>query len=266
MATQARSSGEAVSIGRVLQRTFSVVAANPVVFLGIAFVFGALPGLALGYVTQLVQSSIGASPTGTRDYIYIALLSGLIGFALSMMVQGALVRATVAQIEGRSASFGESVVAALRVLLPLVGLSILITVAVALGATFMLVPGIMLYVLWSVASPALVEEQGGIGAAMGRSRRLTKGARWKVFGLLLIILVAYWLLSALLGLGAILGTGGLRYEATDGGQMPWPLLIINAVVSTLGTTFWSTAQTALYVELRDWKDGPTADHLADVFA
>src|SRR3546814_14393610 len=54
--------------------------------------------------------------------------------------------------------------------------------------------------MWAVVAPALVEERTGVFGAFGRSRELTKGARWKVFGLELILLVAMWIVTLVFGL------------------------------------------------------------------
>ncbi len=257
--------GEPVSIGRIIGHSFSAVATNPVVMLGTAFVFGALPSVIIGYFTSQVQVQLAGQPDAVRDGAILMIGSSLINFIFAMIAQGALVRATVAHLDGRKAGFGESVAAAMRVLFWLILLAIAIALSVWVGLLFLLVPGIMLYVIWSVASPALVEERGGVIGALGRSRRLTKGARWKVFGLQLILVIAYFLVAALLGYGAIASTGQSVAAARVGG-VSIVLLVTNVLITTIMSTFWSTAQTALYVELRDWKDGPTSDRLADVFA
>lgn len=261
------SGGEAVSIGRVLSRSFAVVASNLVVVLGIAFLFGAVPGAIINYFSQQVRLGLANQPDGFRDGIFLGLASAIIGLVLAMIVQGALVRATVAHAEGRRAGFGESVAAGMRVALPLIGLAIVVGLCVGVGLILLLIPGIILYVIWAVASPALVEENVGVFGALGRSSRLTKGARWKVFGLELVVLIAVWIASALFGYFMIVAGGGMQALAQSGrAGLPIGLMIGNVVLSTLLTTFWSTAQTSLYVELRDWKDGPQAARLGEVFA
>src|SRR3546814_7670999 len=93
------------------------------------------------------------------------------------LVQGALVRATIAHTEGRRASFGESAAAWLVVALPLSGLSILAAIGIWLGLILLIVPGIMLFCMWAVVAPALVEERTGVFGVFGRSRELTKIGR-----------------------------------------------------------------------------------------
>lgn len=259
--------GEPVSIGRILNRTFSAIAANPAVMLGIAFLFGALPSVISGFFGQRLQIALAGQPNAFRDGIIISIGLGIIGVVLSMIVQGALVRATVAYSEGRRASFGESVAAGMSVALPLIGLALIVGLGVAIGWVLLFVPGIMLYVIWSVAAPALVEERTGVIGALGRSRQLTKGARWKVFGLELLVGVVYLLVSGLLGYALIASGGGVQAMAQMGENgLPIGWLIGNAVVATLISVFWSTVQSSLYIELRNWKDGPQTQQLEEVFA
>jgi hypothetical protein len=264
--TTATVRDRSVSIGRVFGRGFGTIGANPLATLGIALLFSAVPSTLLGFGLQNMQAEtfllLGAAGT-----IGIALLTVVISILLSMITQGALVRATVAHSGGRRASLGESAMAGLAVAGPLFLLGLLSAIGIGLGLVLLLVPGIMLYVIWSVAAPALVEERLGPVEALGRSRFLTRGARWKIFGLSLVILVVYWLISAVVGMVGITMYGGVEKLAVDlQDGMPLPYLIFNALVQTVVAAVWGAIQASLYVELRDWKDGPAADKLAEVFA
>lgn len=118
----------------------------------------------------------------------------------------------------------------------------------------------------SVATPALVEENSGIFGAFGRSAALTKGARWNIFALELVVLVIYWIISAVVGVLflALIGFQNLA-NAAQGQGLSIGLIAVSAVSSTLVITIISTIQTSLYVELRNWKDGPAAEALTDIF-
>jgi hypothetical protein len=257
--------GPAISVGRVLSRSFGVISSNPVTMFGIAFLFGALPSMALSAVRLHLQGTI-ADRYSALGIATLSIGSGVISLILAMLVQGALVRTTVAYSEGRRASFGESVSAGLAVALPLVGLALLMGLAIGLGLMLLLVPGIILYVMWAVASPALVEERTGVFGAFSRSRELTKGARWKVFGLELVVMIVIWLISAVLGLLLLRSVGLGNMQALSRTGLPISWLIMSALISTLINAFWSAIQTSLYVELRNWKDGPSARGLEEIFA
>src|SRR5258708_17090641 len=83
--------------------------------------------------------------------------------------------------------------------------------AVMFASMLFIVPGLILYMMWSVATPACVVERLGPFRSMARSRALTKGHRWKIFGLLLLTLIPGVIIGAVIGaLGAPgLGVPGL---------------------------------------------------------
>ncbi|HEY0411630.1 MAG TPA: hypothetical protein VGD66_00635 [Allosphingosinicella sp.] len=254
-----------VSIGRVFSRAFGTIGSNPVATLGIAFLFGALPNVLANSVVQQNRFDIvrALGPVGT---IAAGIATVVIGIAFAMITQGALVRATVAHSEGRRAGIVESASAGLVVALPLVGLAILNALGVAAGMILLVVPGIILYIMWSVAAPALVEERLGPIEALGRSRELTAGARWTIFGLELVVLVCTWIVSAIFGVIMVMLYGSMQAMAAaamTGFSIGY--LAFGAAIQTVTSAFWGVVQTALYVELREWKDGPPADRLAEVF-
>lgn len=261
----AEASDRSVSIGRIFSRAFGTIGSNPVATLGIAFLLGALPSLLLTYAAQTFQAE-SVAILGSAGVIAIGIFSAVMAITLSMVTQGALVRATVAFSEGRKASFGESAMAGLGVALPLFLLGLGSALGIAVGFLLLIVPGVILYVMWSVAAPALVEEGLGPTEAFGRSNYLTEGARWKIFGLTLVVLVLYWMFSALVvALGAMWYGGLAELTQVAGGGVPIGYLVVNAIAGTVTSAVWGVIQTSLYVELRDWKDGPQTEALAEIF-
>lgn len=255
-----------VSLGRVFNRGFGTVGGNPLATLGIAFLFGALPGQILGYFTQQLRGPVIVQ-LGTGGTVAVWIVAAVLGIVFSMLTQGALVRATVAHAEGRRAGFGESAMAGLTIVVPLFLLSLIIALAVGIGMILLIVPGVILYVIWSVAAPALVTERTGVFAAIGRSADLTRGARWKVFGILLVLLVISWITAGVVGAAAMAAYGGVAgfAAAMQGGAPIW-YMAANAAVQTVLSAVNGAVLAALYIELRHWKDGPDADALADIFA
>lgn len=277
MATAAADGDDrGVSIGRVFSRAFGTIGSNPVATLGIALLFSALPWVVIIYVIGSwgVQAFATLGMTAT---IAVALFSALVFILLAMITQGALVRATVAYSQGRKASFAESAMAGLAVVLPLFLLGLLSGLGFVLGLMLLVVPGVMLYVMWSVAAPALVEERLGPIEAFRRSLYLTRGARWKIFALMLVLVVIYWLFTtAVQSLGMIwLAPGSMEADSMGGpGMDPMQeamssfmvgFLIVTVVSGTLTSAVWGVIMSSLYVELRDWKDGPRTEQLAEIF-
>jgi hypothetical protein len=254
-----------MSVGRVFRRAFDAIQMNPGVILGLALLVGALPGLIMSYFFYRFgltnPTSVRNGGITTSGFAAGMFLYSIVILIVSALVQGALTRATVSANEGKRASLGESLAAAVRVLLPLIGLSILWAIGVGIGFVLLIVPGVILLMMWAVAVPSLVVERQGIFAAFARSAQLTKGAKWKIFGLCLVLLVIYWLLSLIVGL---VGLGTLGAGSAAGFTVA--NIVGTIIVGTIFNMLWGTIQPSLYVELRQWKEGDSADNLAEVFA
>jgi len=249
-----------VSIGRIFRRAFGMIGDNPTVVLGAALLLTALPRLAFSYFVNVLR----LSPVLT---VGKAIGLGLSGFVAGLIFQslaiGCITRATVAYSQGRWASPGECLEIAFRRVIPIVVVSILFSLAVLLGFMLLLLPGIFIAVAWAVIVPVTVEEPVSISQAFERADELTRGARWTIFGLaLLVILIA-------MGIGFVVGFLGLlilgfSYRDPAAASSVGPMLL-SLVVSTIEAAFLAALQTALYVELREAKEGPGMNRLGQIF-
>lgn len=258
-----------ISVGNVFGRSANVIKANPLATLGITFALIALPQL------LLAQIGLGAAVfQNVRAGFYV--LAGIYGIVIGLLwliASGALVQATVAHDQGRPADPREMLQVGVARCVPLFAVYVLLTLGVWLGTIFLVVPGIMLAVMWSVALPAIVAERPGVFGAFGRSRALTKGARWHVFGIVLLAGVIYLLVSMAIGVASVAGYGSLG-ALVGGGQVRMPVPVqpsffvqlLQSIVTTVVLTWFTTVGASLFIELRDSKDGPDADLLADIFA
>jgi hypothetical protein len=259
MSDAARDRLPPLAIGTVLGRAFGVMTGNPLTVFALAFLFGALPS---GVAAVFTRFETG----GDRD-AQAGLAALYIGYAVifvlcSALSQAALVRATSAYLDGRTAGIGECMRVGIVKALPVIGLITLSVLGIFLGLFVFLVPGIMLLVRWAVVTPALVEEDCGVTRAFGRSADLTKGARWHIFALLIVTLVIVWLISAVAAIPTLmLGIDRMGVEYAS------PVAIgLSLVSSTITTALWSTVLTSLYFTLRERREGPQTQQLADIFA
>lgn len=261
--------GRGIAVGNVFGRSMNVIKANPLATFGTTFALIALPQLVLGQVG--LDGAVVENVRAGR-YALVAAYGIIVGL-LWLIASAALVQATVAHDQGRAASPREMLQVGASRCLPLLAVYLLLLLGVWVGTIFLVVPGIMLGVMWSVALPAIVAERPGVFGAFGRSRALTKGARWHVFGILLLACVIYLLASMAIGVASVAGYGSLG-ALTGAGRvgMPVPMQpsfivqLLQAIVTTVILTWFTTIGASLFIELRDWKDGPDADRLADIFA
>ena len=114
------------------------------------------------------------------------------------------------------------------------------------------VPGLILFCMFYVAVPVCVVERPGVFASLSRSAFLTKGYRWKVFGTLIVIMIASIAVQYVARL--ILGSAGL-YVLLFGAQ------VLNTVVGAFG----SVLNGVIYYQLRVAKEGVDIETIARVF-
>jgi ABC-type multidrug transport system fused ATPase/permease subunit len=158
--------------------------------------FGVLFGLAVVlYALQFVIYLVLSSAAG------IALV--LLFWALSILYQGMVVELVQDVQDGRrDHSIGQLLRSVDEVFWPLVGVSILFGLGVALGFVLLIIPGLILLVMWSVVAPVTVLERPGVFAAFGRSRELVRGNGWNVFGVIVIVFVIVFIISIVAGVAS----------------------------------------------------------------
>ncbi|MGH3265349.1 MAG: hypothetical protein ACRDNS_25525, partial [Trebonia sp.] len=130
----------------------------------------------------------------------------------------------------RDHSVSEMIRSVEPVLLPLMAVSVIFAICVAIGFVLVIIPGLILLVMWSVVAPVTVLERPGVFAAFGRSRQLVRGHGWTVFGVIVIVGVAVVIVSLAAGLiAAPLG-------ATGRALVQWAVNAVVAPVSALSAT------------------------------
>jgi hypothetical protein len=123
------------------------------------------------------------------------------------------------------------------------------------------VPVVMLFLMWSMGSPACVVERLGPFRSLGRSRELTKGHRWKILGLFLATVIPGVIIGAIVGglMGVILVLGQVGSFGTAAIQ------IISLIWNAIWTAFFAIVIVVAYHDLRVAKEGVDTDQIAAVF-
>ena len=256
----ADSGGTRFDIARVASRTFELVQRNLVPFGTVAFIFAGLPYFILLMLQP--QMMAGGDPSSALPLV---LGGALISFLAAMVLQSALMRASVDDLSGKGVNLGAAIGTGLAVLLPVVGLGLLLGIGIAVGLMLLIVPGIYLALCWIVAVPVLVIERLGIVASIQRSTVLTQNHRWAILGLIILYVVILFVLQAIVGAlvpGAAAAMMGLPGE----GGFPIVALVLLTIVQVVTSLIGTVGIAAIYFELRQVKDGIGVDQLAQVFA
>ncbi len=273
------------SIGNVLGTSFTVVSQNVLKFAAVPAVL-IIPLIIVGFfigfgmmrdVVPALQS--GAVPTGGFFIGMVAL--GLLFLCWSSLTSAVIVSGAFQALRLHSVQLGTAFRRGFAVLIPVVlttivlFLLLVVVVAVccvplgvilglagsaagssigfALGMLAALVPSAIVWTMFWLYTPAIVVEGKGIGSSLGRSRVLTKGRRWGVFGVIAIIIVANIVLDLInrFVVGAVLGS------VAQG--------IVSLVLMILVQAYTATALTVTYYLLRADKEGISIDEIAKVF-
>jgi membrane-anchored glycerophosphoryl diester phosphodiesterase (GDPDase) len=249
-------------VGRVLGRGFEALKGDFVPFFAVALLLSGVPGFLFEYLSWSDFQADGSDLILSLPY-WAALLGSLFATLLgSALLQGVLVRSTILHLSGRDADIRESLMLGLRLLLPIVGVTFFVSLFFALGLLLLIVPGVMIYCALIVSIPALVEERRGVFGSMRRSRDLTRGSRWRVFLLVMLFVIFSSIISSVMLRLTGVATNGLQPTSPD----PLVAGLVTAVTNSLTAVIVAVVLAALYVELREVKEGATTNELADVFS
>ena len=190
-------------------------------------------------------------------------------YALSLVVLNLVATAATVFIVSES-YLGRPICAreALRRSTPYVGriliVSLLMTLAVGLGFLLLLVPGVILAVGLVLAIPAVVlEPRTSASGALSRSWELTRGARWRIFGLGVVLLVLLYVpLVAITGLFAFLLPQSAGMLSGGGSVGVVTVIAIGGLVQMFIYPLFYCVLTVTYYDLRVRKEGFDLELLA----
>jgi hypothetical protein len=244
---------EKIDLGNIIQRGFETIGRNAPGYLLLSALLAGLPNFFMYYLALGTPTSPDTQIIPVWAFV---LLLGFVTWFTSALLQAALLRSAILDLSGRPADIAGSLQSALMLVLPIIGITILSSIGVTLAMLLLIVPGIILYIAWIVAIPVLVEERLGVLASLGRSAELTKGSRWRIFGLLLIFLFFWMIVSGLVA----------TLTPDDPSGISWMGPVVNAVSATIIALFTAAMLASLYVELKTVKEGATSETLATIFA
>jgi hypothetical protein len=269
------------------QRPILFMALSAVPYLALFLVIGGI-ALSLGtllvplgpFVDSLSDSlsvSTGARPnvpmtpavgTAIVALVVLALIAVLVSVLFLSVQIGSLVDAAAARYLGRETTVGASFRAGLRVAPKIIATGLLLFVSLAVGwlALFFilivannailatvgilggLVATVFVFASWLVAPVVASIESVGALHAVRRSWWLSKGHRWRILGLQILLVVLQAVLSTLISfifIAAFISDAAVR-------------LVLQNVVNVIATVLWAPIEwgtfTILYFDLRVRKE------------
>ncbi|HEX2451733.1 MAG TPA: hypothetical protein VHJ69_11350 [Gemmatimonadales bacterium] len=244
-----------LSIGEILDTSFQLYRRYFVTLATIGVLCTAIP--------LMLDVYIEASG-GRLANLGMALFSAVLLMALNSVATAATVFVVSEGYLGREVGARD----ALHLAAPFAGRLILAQLAYSLlafvGTLLFIVPGLIVLVGMSLTPPSLVVENLSSTAALGRSWRLTKGARWKLVGIfipLFLILVVPMIAITVL-VGVVAGLLGLGSPSDSGGTAAVLGAAFAGLVQMLVYPLFNCALTVAYYDQRIRKEGFDLELLA----
>jgi hypothetical protein len=192
-----------------------------------------MPAAAVVFVITGILTAVlvAASPA-------LALVGAIVSLVATVLFTGMVVELVSDVQDGRrDATVGQLLRAVGPVLGSLLVVGIAAGVGVVLGFLALVVPGLILITVWSVAAPVVVLERPPGLRALGRSRELVRGNGWQVFGVIVALDILVVAISA-----------GLRIAADSAGSGVG--IVVGVVVGVLTAPLAALAAAVLYFALR----------------
>jgi hypothetical protein len=254
-----------LGVGEILDRSLKLYLSNFGKIIGTAAAVVLMTVLVLGGIGLVAGGGIFLmggveAPDGSPDIVAIVLIAGgaLAGMIVYMagagVLQGAIIHAVSDLYLGEVFEMKSVIRRAWGRAGAIIATWFLTGLAAFFGYLLCIVPGVIMIIAWSCAVPIVLLEGHGATDAMRRSWHLTKGRRWEI----LVIMILLWVVSTILSqlancVGpAVAGVGGEPDAAA--GILILVLTVSGMLVQLLVWPLYSIATTIIYYDLRVRKE------------
>jgi hypothetical protein len=235
-------------IGAVIRQSLAVLRGNAVP-LGVLY-------LAVNAPSSIYALTLAGTPEiDTAPGLNILTL---VETLLGVVVTAAVTYSTIRELRGWRVDFAEFAVRGMAQGGAAIKVALLSGILVLLGFVALVIPGLVLSTIWWVAIPVAVVERPGTVASLRRSSELTKGVRWRIFGLF----VAYLLVL----FGGLSLVGIVLFALIDDIVLAdWLWTIVGWVWVAAAMALQAVLVAVSYYHLRVAKEGTGIDEIAAVF-
>ncbi|WP_410568973.1 hypothetical protein [Amycolatopsis sp. cmx-4-61] len=269
-----------LNIGDILDGAITAIRRHPLLILGIGavaavltaaigfavskFAFGELQGLAK--TVQLgpaaTDEELRNAVFGTFGDFFLVLISSTLVSTLLLTVTTGLMAAVMGRAAlGREVTFGIAWSEVQPRLLPLLGVAFVYALLSTIGVMLCIIPGVLAWVFWALAAPALVLERGTFREAFARSVKLVGGAFWRVLGVLLLARIIEGFFENIISLPFSVGSGAFS-QMFNPGKVVVPstgdLLLQSAgqiIAGTIAIPFVALVTVIVYLDQRMRREG-----------
>ena len=233
----------AMSIGEIVDTSFRLLRNHFVPLVGIS----AIVNVPSSIFQVMIQQEVGAPDSAVVLAIALAGISLLL---LAPIVSAAITFAIGRAYLGHEVRVGEAFREAMRILVPLLGTSLVAGLLMILAFLLLIVPGIWFLLGTLALTPIMVIERSFGMKAIGRSLDLLKDNRGRAFLIYLLIGILSVVFSFAFGLAA--------------GVVPVLGTLATGLASAVTGAFLAVVAVVFYFEIRCRKEAFEIEHLAQL--
>lgn len=199
--------------------------------------------------------------------VQLVVIAAVVGLVLASIVSGAITYVAAHRYLGRTTSLRKALSVGFYRGLPIIGITLLVQLVAGFGLLLFIIPGLLLWTMWSCSIPAAIVEEKSPLSAMQRSWELIQGRVWPILGFFTVFVGVLWLVT--LGIQtpgqSAAGFDFETFEWIQGAAQPAPWLqavvaILSALVSLFTYPLISIASTVVYFNQRVRREGFTVPH------
>lgn len=246
-----------LGFGETLDGAFTLLRRN----FSVLFLTALLPQIPLILFWLIGPAVVGPVEDGAVALQAASLLLSPYSVCATVLIMGALTYGAAVAYRGEEPRIGESLGRGLRRLIPLIVVSIISWFMMIFGLLLLIVPGLIVAAMYFAVYPVIMVEDRGPLKALGRSRSLSRGAKGRILGLIVVALLITYLPVMALGLVAGVGVGvtAALGAASFSGTDLWLTGLMQAgslVLSSITTPFLISVIVLLYYDRRARTEAP----------
>ena len=250
-AVDSAAAGREFRVGRVLSRGFSILFRNLVPF---CLLSGSIM-LPFIFLPMLIDDQPANEEIGWPVFVMVVGVVVIVMVFVTMyyLVNAVVVYGTVQDLRGRRVSLGDCIRRGMGQIVPIIGVATVAGLAIIAGFVALIIPGFIVMTMLWVVIPVAVLERSGVMACLRRSAELTKGYRWRIFGIIFIVGTMQNIADKI---------GELVLSGTEN-------LVVTVLVTLVPFAFFTALAAVVsavgYNDLRVVKEGTDIEQIAAVF-
>ncbi len=253
-----------MSLGEVLDRTFSVYKSNFLLLAGIVavpllFKFVYMVGLEW-FQRMTIRGGTGPSIGMIFTWFGGIMVVALITLVLTSAAEAGTIIAVSEIYLGRTTTVSDAYRPVRARFLRLLGLILLRGLMCGAGLFLLAVPGIYLYCKTALVIPAMMLEDEDVGGSITRSFDLTRDFFWQIFLIFLFVVIIQWVAGSLLAAPVLVAVAVMKMKVVPLGLAVLQHLgefVAEIIITPLGTI----AIALMYYNLRVRKEAFDLQHL-----